>query len=702
MHLRTLLFVSLIVSVTPLGARAQAPMAGFAAASAARQRELERMLVGGADTAMLQRHVRTLSGWARVAGSPGSRAAAEYVLQSFASYGLDTMRAEFEVYLPHQDSAVVDLVRPAAEGGNERLGLQEPPIPSDPWSASSQWPVMNGQSGVGDVTAPLVYVNRGLPADYRVLDSLGVAVRGAVVIARYGGSFRGIKAREAEAHGAAALLLYSDPADDGFTQGDVYPTGPMRNPDGVQRGSLFNGDGDPTTPTWSSAESRRLPDDSLPISYIPVVPLGYRNAGLLLGGLDRGAIPQPWQGGLPFRYHTGPGTTRVRVAVWAARGARARRTIVDALAVLRGSEFPDELVLIGGHRDSWGPGAADNASGTATVLETARLLGEAARRGERPRRTVVFGTWDAEEWGLVGSTEWGEREAERLSRHAVAYVNQDMSAFGTMFGAEASPTLAALLRDVAGVVTQPGESRSVFDAWRARSNSRDGVPPVGDMTGGSDFAVFYNHLGIASVSFGFGGPMGVYHSAYDTPAFVERFGDPGYRSHRAAATLSAVIVSRLANADVVPFDFEAWGRRVAAFVAQVRERAGSRVGDIDVAALERLAGEVTKTGASVAQARDRALAKGTLAPARLAAANAALLRAERSLVLEGGIPGRPWMQNVLLATDRNDGYGNTPLPGITEALIDDDLPRAKAQAALVAEGLGRARRALDEALSALK
>jgi N-acetylated-alpha-linked acidic dipeptidase len=692
--------VTLLLACVPVLAAAQSRMPGFSSAATARQRELEREIAAGADAATMQRHERTLSGWARVAGSPGSRSAAEYVLREFASYGLDTVRAEFEVYLPHQDSAAVELVRPAAAGGTLRLALEEPPVAGDEWSRTSAWPVMNGQSGVGDVTSRLVYVNRGLADDYRVLDSLGVDVQGAVVIARYGGGFRGIKAREAERRGAAALLLYSDPADDGYVQGDVYPLGPMRSPDGVQRGSLFNGDGDPSTPTWSSAESRRLREDSLDVTHIPVVPLGYGNAERLLSTLRTGAVPQSWQGGLPFRYHTGPGESQVRVAVWAARGARALRTIVDALGVLRGAEFPDELVLIGAHRDSWGPGAADNASGTTSVLEAARLLGAAAGAGARPRRTVVFATWDAEEWGLVGSTEWGERESARLMRDAVAYVNQDMSAFGTSFGAEASPTLAALLREAAATVGQPGENVTVYDAWRRRTRQPDSLPPVGDLTGGSDFAVFYNHLGIASVGFGFGGPMGVYHSAYDTPTFMERFGDPGYLAHRAAATLSAVLVSRLANADVVPYDFEAFGRKVAAFAAQVRKQPGAA--SVDLAAIERLAAEVTKAGAEVATARERALTRGDLPPARLVAANAALRRAERSLTVPGGIPGRPWMQNVLLATDRDNGYGSTPLPGISEALVDGDTTRATAQTAVVAEGLGRAKAALREAAATLK
>ncbi|HEX5632569.1 MAG TPA: M28 family peptidase, partial [Gemmatimonadales bacterium] len=360
--------------------------------------------LGVPDTARLRAIVRALSSHARVAGSPGSDSGAAYVLSQLAGAPFETSTASFRVYLPLQDSAIVEV---SAGGAPERLALEEPVLPDDPYSHGSAWPAMNGSSGSGDVRAPLVYANYGLEADYRTLDSLGVDVRGRVIVARYGRGFRGIKARDAERRGAAALLLYSDPADDGFVQGDPYPVGPMRPPGGIQRGSIKNQPGDPSTPLWSSTpDARRLSEPEMEAVRIPVLPIGYGNAARLLGLLTQGELPQSWQGGLPFRYHTHGAGVEVRVATYVESGDRAYKTITNTVATIVGREFPDEIVVVGGHRDSWGPGAADNASGTASVLEAARLLAEAARRGEGPRRTVVFATWDAEERGLIGSTEW--------------------------------------------------------------------------------------------------------------------------------------------------------------------------------------------------------------------------------------------------------------------------------------------------------
>ncbi len=697
-----LLLLSVLVA-SPLAAQRAAALPGFGAAAAEMEGRLEAILAAVPDTAEARRQVRTLSGWARVAGTPGSAAAADHVLREMARFGLDTSRATFEVFLPQQDSALVVLERPAAEGGPLRLVLDEPPLADDPWSRSSAWPAMNGSSGAGDVTAPLVYANYGLADDYRLLDSLGVSVQGKVVIARYGRGFRGIKAREAGWRGAAALLLYSDPADDGFTRGDVLPDGPMRSPEAVQRGSVFTAEGDPATPDGPSEPGApSLEEAAMAIPRIPVVPLGYGNAARLLATLRQGEIPQAWQGGLPFRYHTGPGPTPVRVAVWVERGPRARHRVINTFGTLRGTDFPDEVVMVGAHRDSWGPGAADNGSGTTSVLEAARAWGEAARRGVRPRRTLVFATWDGEEWGLVGSTEWVEREARRLSAGLVAYLNQDMVAHGRRFGAGGTASLAALVRAVAALVPQPGDTGSVYAAWRRRAAPKDSEPSLGDLGGGSDFAGFYNHLAIPAFDFGFGGPQGIYHSSYDTPAFVERFGDPGYLSHRASATLVALALARLANADVVPFDHAAWGSRLEALVEQVRKAAGPAADSLDFKGLAHAAREVSSAGARFAAARDRALAVGPVPPARLAGVNGALRYVERAMLRPGGLPGRPWMQNRLFASDRNDGYANVPLPGVTEAVQDGDLARARAEVAGLRAAFEAARRALDDARKALE
>lgn len=668
----------LLVLVVPLSAQAPAPAAGFTPSNYAQLRSLDSQLLASMDTARLQTDVRTLASWARVAGSPGQAQSADYVLREMAVAGLDTSRAQFRVWLPYPDSTVVERLEPQLMNLPVRLALEERPVPGDTASASSGWRAMNGYSGAGDVRGDLVYVNYGLAADYKTLDSLGLSVKGKVVLARYGRSFRGIKAREAERNGALALLLYSDPADDGYVRGDVYPVGPMRNPEAVQRGSIYLNDGDPSTPGWpSTADARRVPLDSMSVPRIPVVPLSYQNAMQLLGALTTGVVPQPWQGGLPVRYHTGRGEVKVRVGLWREEGERAMKPIINTFGTLRGSEFPDELVLIGGHRDSWGPGAADNASGTATVLEVARAFAAAAKAGHSPRRTLVFATWDAEEWGLIGSTEWVEQEAQRLGRHAIAYVNLDMMATGRSFGAEGSSTLHALLREVTQLVQQPGESVSVFRRW-SMAYGANTQPTIDDLGGGSDYTGFYNHLGIASLGLGFGGPEGIYHSTYDTPRYVERFGDPGYLSHRAGAQLSALILARVANADIVPLDYVGWAKRLAEVVTTFEQDAGARARELPFADLKKAIKELEKEAGQVRDARDRLLASGRT-PAQSDSLTHALLTVERALVRRGGIPGRPFMQNLLFASDRDDGYATVALPGITEALRDGNVPLARSE-----------------------
>lgn len=693
-------FLALILAAVPAGsAAAQSLIPGFSAEHSARERELERRLIESVEPSTAEAHAGVLAAEAHVAGTPAQDRTADYVLREMARWGFDTLRVRHRVYLPHHDSTVVELVAPA----RERFDLAEQPLPGHA-DADDIWPPMNGYSGAGDVTAPVVYVNYGLADDYRVLDSLGVSVRGRIVVARYGRSYRGIKAREAERNGAAALLLYSDPADDGYVRGDVYPDGPMRHPDAVQRGSINNGRGDPSTPGWpSTMDARRAPEDSMAVIRIPVVPIGYRNAAKLLEPLGGAAIPQPWQGGLPFRYHVGGDSAVVaRVAVWPERGDRAYKTIVNTFATLRGSEFPDEMVIAGGHRDAWGAGAVDNVTGVVSLLDAARALGTAARAGMRPRRTIVIATWDAEEWGLVGSIEWVEQEAQRLQRNAVAYLNQDVTAAGRDFGADASATLQSLIRSVAAVVPAPGDSGTVLDVWRRRGSVADSAGPrIGDLGGGSDFAGFYNHLGIASASYGFGGPYGVYHAAYDNLDFLSRIADPGYISHQASARVTAVLLARLANADVVPFDPAALGAQVSRLAAAVEARADSSGIDADFAALRTAADSLEAAGRRFSAVRDSLLAAGTVRKARLVSANRLLRGTEQELTRPDGLVGREWFRNLVFAAGRDDGYGNVGLPSIAEAVEDGDAQRTAGEAADLAGRIRAAARRVDSARGAL-
>jgi N-acetylated-alpha-linked acidic dipeptidase len=471
----------------------------------------------------------------------------------------------------------------------------------------------------------------------------------------------------------------------------------MRNPQEVQRGSIYNGDGDPTTPDWAStANAKRVREDSLDVPHIPVVPIGYGNAEILMRDMRGAVVPARWQGGMRFEYHLGDSTVLARVAVWPERGQRAYKMIYDTFGRLRGTDFPDEMVIIGGHRDAWGPGADDNISGTVSVMEAARAFAAAARDGNRPRRTVVFATWDAEEWGLVGSTEWVQLMRDSLKAGAVAYFNQDESAAGRNFGAGGTASLQGLIREATKTVPMPGDTASIYSRWsqaqaaRSAGAGRGGrrrraaqvavEPTLGDLGGGSDFSGFYNYLGIPSIETGFGGRAGWYHSAYDTYTAMERFGDPGYLSHVAEGRLAAVIVSRLANAEILPYDYAALG----AYLAQLANPGGARIAEPNVARLAAELGDVVQAatelrtaGQRFNDARDNALGAGTVSDSRLARANRELRQVEQKLTRVEGLPGRPFMKNLIFASDRDNGYANIALPGIAEALRDNDIERAR-------------------------
>lgn len=400
---------------------------------------------------------------------------------------------------------------------------------------------------------------------------------------------------------------------------------------------------------------------------------------------------------------------QVRVAVYPERGERAYKMIYDTFGMLRGSEFPEELVIIGGHRDAWGPGADDNVSGVVSVMEAARAWAAAARAGFRPRRTIVFATWDAEEWGLVGSTEWVELMQDTLRRHAVAYLNQDESAAGRRFGAGGTASLQGFVREATKTVMQPGDTSSIYDVWSRGGGrggaARAGEPAMGDLGGGSDFAGFYNFLGIPSIEFGFGGAAGWYHSAYDTYTAMERFGDPGYLSHAAAGRLDAVLVGRLANAQVLPFSYAALGKYLGQLVDRAVKAADDSVMRVEVASLRDAAHELEVAGQRFEALRDSTLVAdrsgASAGNRRYAAANRLLRTVEQHLTRPEGLAGRPRMRNLIFASDRDNGYANIPLPGIVEALRDHDLPRARREATDLASRIRAAAAAVDAARAAL-
>jgi N-acetylated-alpha-linked acidic dipeptidase len=696
--MRTSLAATALLLVTLAPAVRGQSLPGYTAAASAGELALEKKLALYGDSAGARESRRVLSAHPHVAGTPAQQATAAFVLARMKGFGLDTSRADFQAFIPYPDSSIVERRTPTIR----RFKLDEPAIASDPTTAQKPWPAMNGHSGVGDVVAPVIYVNYGLAADYAVLDSLGISVKGKIALVRYGRSYRGIKAREAEVRGVRALLLYSDPQDDGYVRGDVYPDGPMRNPDGVQRGSVYNGDGDPSTPTWPSLpDARRLPEDSMDIPRIPVIPLGYRNAAELLEPMKGLSVPQQWQGGLAFRYHIGAGEVTARVALYRERAPRGYKRITDTFGTIKGSDFPDELVIVGGHRDAWGPGARDNVGGTSAVIEAARAWGRAVSEGNRPRRTLVFATWDAEEWGLIGSAEWAESMEQQLSGRVVAYLNLDDAADGRRFGSGGAASLHRLVRDIAHLVRQPGDSVSVYAAWRkAQAVADSAEPEQGDLGGGSDYASFYNHLGIPSFDFGFGGGGGTYHSAYDTEAFQEKFGDPGALSILAAGRLSAIALARLANADLLPYD-EFWqGRYLRSGTASLSALATTRHLELDLTPLDRALDRFTEQGASL----DSLLATvpAALSPAQLASANTSLRLIGPAFTRPEGLVGRPWQRNLIIASDRDDGYADVSYPAINEAIKDGDSGRAAREVVDLAQRVDSATVLLRKAVEAAR
>jgi N-acetylated-alpha-linked acidic dipeptidase len=685
----TLLWL-LLAAGAPL-ASASTP-AGFTAERARSVAPLEARLQASIRPEDCRRQHRIFTEEPHMAGSERNLELAHYVADQWKAYGLeDVQLVEHPVYLPWPVRYEAELVLPFAE----KLSLKEEGIPEDKDSWADVGIPYCAYSADVDATADVVYVNSGNPEDYDLLEREGIDVRGRIALARYSVpySYRGFKAQTAQKRGAAALILYSDPADDGYKKGEVYPFGPWGPASHLQRGGIvydFNLPGDPRTPGWASLPGGRfLPaDQAVSMPTVAAAPMSWKDASRLLGNLGGPVAPIAWQGGLPITYRMGPGPARLHLVI---ANDHKVRSIYNVVGRLRGSERPDEWVVVGNHHDAWVYGGVDPASGSASLMEMARAFGELARSGWHPRRTLVFASWDGEEFTLTGSTEWGELEAERLKAGALAYLNVDSSAAGNRFQASAVPALAGFLREVARAVPDP-RGGSVFDNWLAQTEEKPAEPAVTTRLGsGSDYTVFLNFLGIPVADFTFDGPYGVYHSIYDSFTWVDRIGDPGYLYHATLARYWAIAALRLAECDVVPLDYAAYAREVQTYLAEVGEAAAARSLALDLGPARTAAQRWEKAARALGEARERALQASD--QKHLERIHAALLKVERALLDPAGLVGRPWFKHLIYAP--RPTYKALVLPGLAEAVEAADAERARSEAARLTAALDRAASVLE-------
>src|SRR5690242_15473739 len=531
-----LIAASLLLAPAPAGLAGRAePVVRQPAHAALSQSSLEKQFLAVPDPKMLEEHMRILTAEPHIAGSPEDQKTAEYVARKFREWGLDTEIVEYKIWMNYPAEVSVDVVAPE---GVIMHGPSKEQVEGDPYQDDPRvTPAFNGYSPSGDVEAEVVYANYGRPEDFQRLKELGVDVRGKIVLVRYGENFRGVKVYMAQETAAAGMLIYSDPMDDGYFRGDVYPKGPWRPDTSVQRGTIeygFEHPGDPTTPGFASTpdlpDAKRVkPEDSPDMPKVPTTPLSYRDATPILQNLGGPESPRDWQGALPFTYHVGPGPVRIKLHLKHNYGYC---TIWDVIGRVRGSRWPDELVIAGSHRDAWAYGAVDPISGTVAMLEAARGIGQLLKTGWRPKRTIIFSSWDAEEQGLIGSTEWLEQHENELAG-AVAYFNTDTGAAGPNFRASAVPSLRPFLRDITKVVPSP-KGGMLYDVWRAANRrinagaNTSNEPQVGSLGSGSDFTSFVDHSGVPATDIRSSGNYGVYHSVFDNFAWYKKFGDTNF------------------------------------------------------------------------------------------------------------------------------------------------------------------------------
>jgi N-acetylated-alpha-linked acidic dipeptidase len=710
------LLISLLAStaglaLTPLPA-ADTPLRGFFPQSVQAQRDLEARFKTMPDPARMRAAMQRLSARPHHVGSPYDKDNAEWILNEFKSYGWNAHIENFDVLFPTPVERIVELVAPT----QFKASLQETALPLDPTSnqQAEQLPSYNAYSVDGDVTGPLVFVNYGVPADYEQLEQRGISVKGAIVIAKYGGSWRGIKPKVAAEHGAIGCLIYSDPRDDGYAGGDVFPAGPMRPAQGVQRGSVADMPtyaGDPLTPGVGATKSakRLTVAQAATITKIPVLPISYGDAQPLLTALGGPLAPGSWRGGLPITYRLGPGPARVHLRV---KSDWNLKTLYDVIARLPGTTEADQWIIRGNHHDAWVNGAQDPISGLVAELEEARALGALYKQGWRPKRTIIYAAWDGEEPGLLGSTEWVEAHADELKAHAVAYLNSDTNSRGYL-GIDGSHSLEKFMNGVAMDVEDP---ESGVSSWKRLQATRilDGSPEarkdareredlrIGALGSGSDYSPFLDHLGVASVNIGYGGEDdgGIYHSIYDDFYWFTHFSDSAFVYEKALAQVGGITVLRLANADLLPFGFNNLAETVQTYVKDLqslRDRRAEQIADrnraidegfykftsdprdpvtapqrqqpapqLNFAPLLNALDSLKNAASRYEKAYAGAVSAGRSGVAK--SVNERLIQAERALTSTEGLKNRPWYVHMLYAPGFYTGYGVKTIPGVREAI----------------------------------
>lgn len=723
LHLYWLVPVLVFMAFPAFAQTSSLPM-GFLKAHAPEQLSLEKQFSNSLSSQEMDTWVKRLSARPHHVGSPYDKKNIFFIDSLFKSWGYQTKIDTYYVLFPTPKTRQLELVAPTTY----KATLMEKVIPGDPYTAQTkeQLPPYNAYSADGDVTGELIFVNYGLPEDYKQLAEMGISVKGKIVIVKYGRSWRGIKPRLAYEHGAIGCIIYSDPKDDGYTRGDVYPKGPYKNPYAVQRGSVTNMTiypGDPLTPGHAATKNaKRLKiSDTKVIKQIPVLPISYHDARPLLEALGGPVAPAGWAGSLPITYHVGAGPAKVHLKLafnWDIT------PIYDVIATLKGSEYPDQWILRGNHEDAWVNGAADPVSGLAAELGEAKALHELVQNGWQPKRTIKFCVWDAEEPGLLGSTEWVEDHAEELKQKAVAYINSDNNGRGFLY-AGGSHSLEKFFSQVAFSVKDPEKGISVgqrrLDASSLYGEKRQKHFRLSALGSGSDYSPFLQHLGIASMNLGFGGEDGggEYHTMYDDYLFFKRFKDPDFKYEVALAQVAGIAVLRLADADILPFDFTHYYKTIEQYADEVQQLADhlrketAYENDLLKDSIYERVSDPSRT--FVAPKVESAVPYFNFAPLQNALQkvkqsadnyentftelihnpdidniqqiNKKVYKSERQLTSEKGLPGRPWFRHLIYAPGYYTGYGVKTLPGVREAIEERNFDEVEPEIKLLGETL---------------